>query len=49
MVVLEGSATLESDNFSKTYRKGDAFVVPKGLSWVLEAEGAAAELNVMID
>ena len=30
MVVLEGSATLERDNFSKTYLKGDAFVVPKG-------------------
>lgn len=30
MYVLEGSVTLESDGFSETYRKGDAFFVPKG-------------------
>ena len=30
MVVLEGSATLETDSFSETYRKGDAFGIPKG-------------------
>ncbi len=32
MVVLEGSVTLESDGFSETYRKGDAFFVPKGFT-----------------
>ena len=30
MVVLDGSVTLESDGFTETYRKGDAFFVPKG-------------------
>lgn len=30
MVVLEGSVTLETDGFSETYAKGDAFFVPKG-------------------
>lgn len=30
MYVLEGEVTLETDGFSETYRKGDAFFVPKG-------------------
>lgn len=30
MYVLEGQVTLENDDFSETYRKGDAFLVPKG-------------------
>jgi len=30
MVVLDGEVTLEADGFSETYRKGDAFFVPKG-------------------
>ncbi len=32
MVVLEGSVTLETEGFSETYRKGDAFFVPKGFT-----------------
>ena len=39
MVVLEGSATLESDSFSETYRKGDAFVVPKGFRGYWKQKG----------
>lgn len=34
MVVLEGEVTLENDSFSETYRKGDAFFVPKGFKGV---------------
>ncbi|MDA0219083.1 MAG: cupin domain-containing protein [Proteobacteria bacterium] len=30
MVVLEGEVTLENDDFRETYRKGNAFFVPKG-------------------
>lgn len=30
MYVLEGEVTLEAEGFSDTYRKGDAFFVPKG-------------------
>lgn len=30
MYVLEGSVTLENDDFCETYSKGDAFLVPKG-------------------
>ena len=30
MVVLDGEVTLEATDFSETYRKGDAFFVPKG-------------------
>lgn len=30
MYVLDGEVTLEADGFSETYRKGDAFFVPKG-------------------
>lgn len=30
MYVLDGEVTLETDGFSETYRKGDAFFVPKG-------------------
>lgn len=30
MYVLEGSVTLENEDFSETYRKGDAFMLPKG-------------------
>ncbi|MCZ8333082.1 MAG: cupin domain-containing protein [Rhodobacteraceae bacterium] len=30
MVVLDGEVTLEAEGFAETYRKGDAFFVPKG-------------------
>lgn len=30
MYVLEGSVTLESEGFRETYRKGDAFLLPRG-------------------
>lgn len=30
MYVLEGSVTLESETASETFRKGDAFLLPKG-------------------
>ena len=30
MLILDGEVTLESDGFSDTYRRGDAFILPKG-------------------
>lgn len=30
MLVLEGSVTLETEGFSETYKKGDAFLLPRG-------------------
>lgn len=30
MYVLEGSVTLENNDFSETYGKGDAFLLPRG-------------------
>lgn len=32
MYVIEGSVTLENDDFSETYCAGEAFFVPKGFS-----------------
>ncbi len=34
MIVLEGEVTLEGEGFRETYRKGDAFFVPKGFCGV---------------
>ncbi|TJW00101.1 MAG: DUF861 domain-containing protein [Mesorhizobium sp.] len=30
MYVVDGSVTLEGEDFSETFRKGDAFLLPKG-------------------
>jgi len=34
MIVLEGEVTLEGEGFRDTYRKGDAFFVPKGFKGI---------------
>jgi len=49
MYVLEGSVTLESDDFSETYRKGDAFLVPKGFRGHWKQTEPMLKYYVMID
>jgi uncharacterized cupin superfamily protein len=48
MVVLEGEVTLENDSFSETYRKGDAFFVPKGFKGVWRQPVALLKFYVII-
>lgn len=49
MYVLEGSVTLENDDFSETYRKGDAFLVPKGFCGFWKQTEPMLKYYVMID
>lgn len=49
MVVLEGSVTLEGDGFAETYRKGDAFLVPKGFRGNWKQTEPMLKYYVMID
>lgn len=49
MYILEGSVTLESDDFSETYRAGDAFLVPKGFRGTWKQEQAMLKYYIMID
>ncbi|MCZ4350903.1 cupin domain-containing protein [Roseovarius aestuarii] len=49
MYVLDGSVTLENDEFSETYRKGDAFLVPKGFRGYWKQTEPMLKYYVMID
>ncbi len=49
MYVLAGSVTLESDDFSETYRKGDAFLVPKGFRGFWRQSEPMLKYYVMVD
>lgn len=49
MYILEGSVTLESDTFSETYRKGDAFLVPKGFRGTWKQTEPMLKYYVMVD
>lgn len=49
MYVLEGSVTLENEEFSETYRKGDAFLVPKGFRGLWKQTEPMLKYYVMID
>lgn len=49
MYVLEGSVTLESDDFTETYVKGDAFLVPKGFRGRWKQTEPMLKYYVMID
>lgn len=49
MYVLEGSVTLENDDFSETYRKGDAFLVPKGFRGFWRQTEPMLKYYVMLD
>ncbi len=48
MVVLEGEVTLEGEGFRDTYRKGDAFFVPKGFKGVWHQPVAMLKFYVII-
>lgn len=49
MYVLEGSVTLENDDFCETFRKGDAFLVPKGFRGFWKQTEPMLKFYVMID
>lgn len=49
MVILEGTVTLENDDFSETYSKGDAFLVPKGFRGRWKQTEPMLKYYVMID
>jgi uncharacterized cupin superfamily protein len=48
MIVLDGEVTLEGDGFRDTYRKGDAFFVPKGFRGVWNQPVAMLKFYVII-
>ena len=48
MIVLEGEVTLEGDGFRDTYRKGDAFLVPKGFRGTWHQPGDLLKYYVII-
>lgn len=48
MVILEGEVTLESDDFTETYRKGDAFMLPKGFRGYWRQPEALLKYYVLI-
>ncbi|TIX46226.1 MAG: DUF861 domain-containing protein [Mesorhizobium sp.] len=49
MVVLEGDVTLEGDGFSETYRKGDAFLLPKGFRGVWRQPVPMVKFYVIVE
>ncbi len=49
MYIIEGSVTLENDDFSETYSKGDAFLVPKGFRGFWRQTEPMLKYYVMID
>ena len=48
MVVLDGEVTLEGEGFKDTYRKGDAFFVPKGFKCTWSQPGPMLKFYVII-
>lgn len=49
MYVIEGSVTLENEDFSETYSKGEAFLVPKGFRGYWKQTEPMLKYYVMID
>jgi len=49
MYLLEGSVTVENDEFSETYRKGDAFLIPRGFKGYWKQTEPMLKYYVMID
>jgi uncharacterized cupin superfamily protein len=49
MYVLEGSVTVEADNFHHTYRKGDAFLIPKGFRGFWRQTEAMQKYYVIVE
>lgn len=48
MIVLEGEVTLEGEGFRDTFRKGDAFFVPKGFKGVWHQPVAMRKYFVIV-
>ena len=48
MVVLDGEVTLEGEGFRDTFRKGDAFFVPKGFKGTWHQPGPLLKFYVII-
>lgn len=48
MVVLEGEVTLEGEGFRDTFRKGEAFFVPKGFKGTWHQPGPLLKYYVII-
>ena|SRR6185312_3015354 len=48
MIILDGEVTVSGDGFSETFRKGDAFLVPKGSRCVWDQPVSMRKLYVMI-
>jgi uncharacterized cupin superfamily protein len=49
MIVLEGEVTLSNEQFSETFRKGDAFLMPKGFQGVWEQPVAMRKFYVIVE
>ena len=49
MVVLDGEVTLANETFSETYRKGDAFFVPKGFCGSWNQPGPMLKFYVILE
>ncbi|MDO8983674.1 cupin domain-containing protein [Cypionkella sp.] len=49
MIVLEGEVTLENDEICETYRKGDAFLVPKGFKGIWRQPVAMLKFYVIVE
>lgn len=47
MIVLEGEVTLQGDGFNDTFRKGDAFLVPKGFRGIWHQPTAMLKFYVI--
>lgn len=48
MVVLEGEVTLEGEGFRETYRRGEAFFVPKGIPCTWQQPVAMLKFYVIV-
>lgn len=49
MIVLDGEVTLENDDISETFRKGDAFLVPKGFKGIWRQPVAMLKFYVIVE
>jgi uncharacterized cupin superfamily protein len=49
MIILDGEVTVSGDGFSETFRKGDAFLVPKGSRCVWDQPVAMRKFYVMVE
>ena len=48
MYLLEGSVTVESENYKGTFKKGDAFLLPKGFKGYWKQEESVLKYYVLV-